>query len=507
VVTAVLCVAFCGVFASADGGEYINPYVAAETEGERKLSEREPSEPVVIHVEELDLYASAPVDALAETSIDQSLVDYLAAGCEAGLEQVPLYTEGYRVSAADLKSLIIYMKYDHPELFYLANSYKYSSAGEYVYSYYPVYMYSSAEMAAAKQEFDALLDALMAHAPRFATDFEELLYYHDYIVANFEYDTDYQIYDAYNMLKQRKGVCQAYTMLYASILDRLGIENTAALSDGMNHVWNVVLLDGEWFFTDLTWDDPIADEKGRVFHTHFLRSAEYFTSDGYYGWRFVDGEERELSDKYADMFYYEVYQVVHIWKGGLFYFDYKDCFMKRIDSVTGECEPLFYVDTRTYIQGTASYYDCRSTGFCGYADKLYYGAQNGRTGTFSIYEYNVDTGEKKTLYTFECKQGTAESVYRMFVWENTVYYLRSDNPYDTGSGTIDTFEVEKYAGSAPVLMDINGDGEITNIDLVMLVRYLSGWDVDGFAAECADANSDNKINNRDAIEIIRRLAA
>ena len=41
VVTAVLCVAFCGVFASADGGEYINPYVAAETEGERKLSEIE----------------------------------------------------------------------------------------------------------------------------------------------------------------------------------------------------------------------------------------------------------------------------------------------------------------------------------------------------------------------------------------------------------------------------------------------------------------------------------
>ncbi len=47
--------------------------------------------------------------------------------------------------------------------------------------------------------------------------------------------------------------------------------------------------------------------------------------------------------------------------------------------------------------------------------------------------------------------------------------------------------------------DIDGDGAITNSDITLLVRYLSGWDVE---VEVVDLNGDAKINNRDAMFLI-----
>ncbi len=53
--------------------------------------------------------------------------------------------------------------------------------------------------------------------------------------------------------------------------------------------------------------------------------------------------------------------------------------------------------------------------------------------------------------------------------------------------------------------DVDGDGDMTNSDVTMLVRYLLGFDV-GHNMSYADINSDGKLNNRDLIAIIRKLA-
>ena len=50
--------------------------------------------------------------------------------------------------------------------------------------------------------------------------------------------------------------------------------------------------------------------------------------------------------------------------------------------------------------------------------------------------------------------------------------------------------------------DCDGDGAVTNNDVMLLVRYLSGWDVD---AEIIDLTDDGRISNRDALYLIRLL--
>lgn len=90
---------------------------------------------------------------------------------------------------------------------------------------------------------------------------------HDYIINNTEYDTlktdnindtTYRSNTAYGVLIEKRGICSGYSDTMKIFLDKLNIVNYKICND--KHIWNLVLLDGEWFHLDLTWDDPISDK-------------------------------------------------------------------------------------------------------------------------------------------------------------------------------------------------------------------------------------------------------
>ena len=90
---------------------------------------------------------------------------------------------------------------------------------------------------------------------------------HDYIINNTEYDTKksdnikdttYKSNTAYGVLIQGYGICSGYSDAMKLFLDKLNIVNYKASND--QHIWNVVLLDGNWYHLDLTWDDPVSDK-------------------------------------------------------------------------------------------------------------------------------------------------------------------------------------------------------------------------------------------------------
>jgi len=140
------------------------------------------------------------------------------------------------------------------------------------------------------------------------TDMEKALVVHDYMVQNYEYDTTYSIYSAEGIFKNKKGVCQAYALAFIEIMKELSIECKFVPSDAMNHAWNLIKIDGEWYHIDVTWDDPTPDLLGRVNHVFFLISDDAIASSEYYqrahyGWK---STEKAESKKYDGCFWYDV---------------------------------------------------------------------------------------------------------------------------------------------------------------------------------------------------------
>ncbi|MBQ8383030.1 MAG: hypothetical protein IJX47_07500 [Clostridia bacterium] len=155
----------------------------------------------------------------------------------------------------------------------------------YRYDLRPIYGFEPGEeLDAAKAFVEQKTAAILAKIPANTTEMEKVLFLHDYICTTFAYDGTHTVGDLYNLLQSGHGVCQAYVALYAYLLDSLGIANDYAVSDGMNHIWNVVELGGSWYHVDLTWDDPAVDQPGRALHTNFLRSDAGIAETGHHDW-------------------------------------------------------------------------------------------------------------------------------------------------------------------------------------------------------------------------------
>ena len=103
------------------------------------------------------------------------------------------------------------------------------------------------------------------------SDYEKLKAFHDYIVLNFSDDenTDTTLYGA---LCGGYSMCEGYAAAFNLLCQKSDIPCvtvTGTGSDGASHAWNKVMLDGEWYNVDCTWDDPILDPPDENFIRHY----------------------------------------------------------------------------------------------------------------------------------------------------------------------------------------------------------------------------------------------
>lgn len=159
----------------------------------------------------------------------------------------------------------------HPDIFHLENGYGFSyiddGQNKYMVAVAPMYNCSYSEYRNRLYRFDSWLTQISRKISAEATDLQKVLFAHEYFVEHFEYDLrvyvepDAAIYDAYNFLKEKTGVCQAYTLAFTALMQKFGIFCTSAIDEGYNHCWNIVKLGNNYYHIDITHDDPItADE-------------------------------------------------------------------------------------------------------------------------------------------------------------------------------------------------------------------------------------------------------
>ncbi|WP_322153275.1 transglutaminase domain-containing protein [Paratractidigestivibacter sp.] len=116
------------------------------------------------------------------------------------------------------------------------------------------------------------------------SDYQIALKLHDYVLSCSAYVNtgDNSCYTPYGALVCGKAVCQGYSLAYKLLLRRTGMECLYVVSKDMNHSWNLVQVEGEWYHADLTWDETATDH-----HEYFLKSDKSFKSGltpSHYGW-------------------------------------------------------------------------------------------------------------------------------------------------------------------------------------------------------------------------------
>lgn len=117
------------------------------------------------------------------------------------------------------------------------------------------------------------------------TDYEVVKTVHDYIVKNYRYseDTENSPYIPFTMLLEKKGVCQAFSLLAVRLYKALAIPclYVTGYANGGRHGWNVVQVDGQWYHLDITWDNPNEDDFNRsaIRYDYFLLSDEQIKQD------------------------------------------------------------------------------------------------------------------------------------------------------------------------------------------------------------------------------------
>lgn len=157
------------------------------------------------------------------------------------------------------------------------------------------YLFTKDAASVMRAELDLAASEIINSLPADADTFDKLVYFHDRIVTGCEFSqTDVNSSSAYGVLVNGLGQCEGYAAAMAFLCGEAGIPNymvTGFDANGSTHAWNKVLLDGEWYNVDCTWDDPILkrDQKDFVRHDYMLvtdaeiEGVTHFTDSELYG--------------------------------------------------------------------------------------------------------------------------------------------------------------------------------------------------------------------------------
>ena len=203
---------------------------------------------------------------------------------------------------------------DHPEIFYLdvtkmfmftestttirGTTYKISIGPDSGISYLTEGFNSKADILIAEDNLNTVLYAIKSSLN--GDIYEQIKQVHNYLIDNTNYDQENESdisHGIYGALINKVAVCDGYAKAFKYVLDQLGIScveicGTAQNSSGYieSHAWNDVLINGNWYAIDVTWDDPIiiggnGKLSNELRYSYFLKGSDEFfsshTEDGY----------------------------------------------------------------------------------------------------------------------------------------------------------------------------------------------------------------------------------
>ena len=248
--------------------------------------------------------------------------------------EIDVDVSAYNIPQDKMWTEIYHVLNAHPELFYVTvTSAYYDRYTGMVAGYVFTYIGTKDTIAAETARFQAEADKAVAYVDDTMSQYEKALAIHDYIILNCEYDEENfdadtvpgESHSAYGALVKKIAVCDGYAKAYQYIMsEKLGIDCQVVTSDAMGHAWSLIKIDGSWYHADLTWDDPVYDCIGRVYHDYFLLSDNEISDweHDHHDWK-VEDENRNsikaVSDLYSGWKWTSVYSGMFHKNGNWYY--------------------------------------------------------------------------------------------------------------------------------------------------------------------------------------------
>lgn len=218
-------------------------------------------------------YASVPTDKEAKLAYEQEIMYVIEEGIKN--HQSAINISKFRCDRETLDEIITLVKFDDPLCsLHLFRYQVIFGMGLYIRIIIPVYSDDKVRFVIDEiEKISSAIDDSMS-------ELDKAIWINDYICSNYDYDHMLTKRNIYNMLNSGEGVCSAYVQFFKLLADAVGLESSFALSYEMQHVWNIVRIDGDWYNIDVTWNDQantycylLSDETMLDFHQG-MRSAE-----------------------------------------------------------------------------------------------------------------------------------------------------------------------------------------------------------------------------------------
>lgn len=366
-----------------------------------------------------------------KTSFDDSLIDYMTQQISELNERIDVSAYGIKVSeAGDLFRAVLY---NSPQLFFMNPSgYSYSYNGDKLVAFIPKYLYNKQEIPQKSAILEESMNKLMLNIDKNWNEETKALIVHDRLIINCEYATaelklgsnaNPEIYTAYGALVNKTAVCQGYTFAYNYMLSKLGIDTYFILSQPMNHAWSMVKIDGEYYHTDVTWDDPVLDKLGRVGHNYFLKSDNAFLNNSgskHYDWQ---SDYKAESTLYDNSYRNEITTIMPYIGGNYYYIVNSGSDKGNIFKYDGTNKESINKIQDRWSAGGGSYWLNNYSYLATDNERLYYNTPD------KIYSVKLDGSDQKLEYTITAELAKEGRIYGMKLeYDGYLYIAVTDSP-------------------------------------------------------------------------------
>lgn len=275
-----------------------------------------------------------------------SILDYLVQ--EAYKFNSDINITEYKIPVSEIQRIVINLV-DIPELYFInPEEFRYywvqdSETGQKLVTRLLMeYYMTQDEINAANAIIDSVAaDYLSGIKPEW-NDLEKVIYTNNYLCRNCSYADNIIMssHTIYGALVAKEPVCDGYSKAFKFLINKVGVESVVATSLSMQHAWNMVNVNGDFYHLDVTWND---DDKGvgTISYVYFMCSDTGFSSSqrNHYGW-VAENNQLALNTQFDN---------VATWQLSKGYLLYKDNYWYYLRNNTGVSQiVLEKYDARNY---------------------------------------------------------------------------------------------------------------------------------------------------------------